>query len=363
MNKNAPDPDAESAATLAPFSYTVSPEFPELLAQLDASLVISTYQAGKVLFVSSDGDGIKLLPRNMEQPMGLALKGRQLAVACHSDTWVLRHDERLGPAYPRQPETYDTLFVPHRHYFSGTVHMHDIAWQGDDLIGVNTRFSCLCRINGSQSFEPIWQPSFITELVAEDRCHLNGMAMVNGKPGYVTAFGATDGKNEWREKKYEAGVVIDVETNEIVASGLPMPHSPRVFDGQLYVLLSATGELARVDVGSGNYEVVKKFDGYVRGMDRIGDYLFVCLSRIRKSHTFSDSDYARRQNYQAGFEMIHLPTGASMSQMKFHRSCDEIYDIAVLPGLRRPGVVGVMDGAWRMAITTPDATFWSGTET
>jgi uncharacterized protein (TIGR03032 family) len=353
---------ARSAAELAPFAYTVSPEFPELLHQLNASLVISTYQAGKLLFLSSDGESVKLLPRNMDQPMGLAVRDEQLAVACHSDTWVLRHDPRLGPAYPRQPETYDTLFIPHRHYFNGIVHMHDIAWQGDDLIGVNTLFSCLCRINGEHSFEPIWQPPFISALSADDRCHLNGMAMQHGKAKYVTAFGATDSRDAWRENKYQAGIIIDTDSNEIVAEGLPMPHTPRIFDDQLYVLLSASGELAKVDVNSGSYDVIRKFDGYVRGMDKIGDYLFVCLSRIRKSHTFSDSEYAKRQNYQAGFEMIHLPSGASMSQLKFHRSCDEIYDIAVLPGLHRPGMVGIMDNAWRMAVSTPENTYWSEQE-
>jgi len=345
---------------LPPFAYSTSPEFPDLLDQLNISLVISTYQAGKLMFISSDGDTIKLLPRNLEQPMGIALKGNKLAVACMHDTFILAHDPRLAPHYPRQPGVYDTMFMPHRHYYSGTVHMHDIGWcDNGDLIGVNTLFSCLCRINGDHSFEPVWQPPFITQLAPEDRCHLNGMAMVNGKPKYVTAFGATNEKDTWRKNKYKAGIIIDVDSGEIVAEGLPMPHTPRVFDGELYVLFSANGELARVDVNTGTYEVVKKFDGYVRGMDKIGDYLFVCMSRIRQTHTFNDSEYAKRRDYQAGFEMIHLPTGGTISHLKFLRSCDEIYDICVLPGLKRPGMVGIMDGNYRMALTLPDAVFWS----
>jgi len=348
-----------NAASLPPFAYITSPEFPELLFDLNASLVISTYQAGKLLFVSSDGEKVNLLPRNMEQPMGLALKDNKLAVACMHDTYVLRHDPRMGLGYPRQPGVYDTMFMPHRHYFSGTAQMHDIGWQGVDLIGVNTLFSCLCRINGEHSFEPVWQPPFITELVAQDRCHLNGMAMLDGKPKYVTAFGATNNKDDWRAHKYESGIIMDVESGEIVAQGLPMPHTPRVYDGQLYVLLSATGELAKVDVNAGTYDMVKKFDGYVRGMDKVGDYLFVCMSKIRQIHTFNDSEYAKRRDYQAGFEMIHLPTGASMSSLKFHRSCDEIYDICVLHGLRRPGMVGILDGNYRMGLTTPEQALWS----
>jgi len=149
------------------------------------------------------------------------------------------------------------------------------------------------------------------------------MAMLDGRPKYVTAFGATNSKDDWRQKKYEAGIIMDVD--------------------------------------SGKYEVIKKFNGYVRGMDKIGDYLFVCMSKLRKSHTFNDSEYAKRRDYQAGFEMIHLPTGATISHLKFHRSCDEIYDICVLPGLKRPGMIGVMDGNYRMALTLPDAVFWSST--
>ena len=353
-----------TAATLPPFSYTASPEFPELLDALNASLVLSTYQAGKLLFVSSDGENVSLLPRNMDQPMGMAVNKNKLAVACMHDTFILAHDPRLGASYPRQPNTYDTMFMPRQQFYSGTLHLHDIGWQNDDsLVAVNTLFSCLCRVDGEHSFTPIWKPSFITELAPEDRCHLNGMAMVGGRPKYVTAFGATNNKDDWREHKYEAGIIVDVDSGEIIAKNLPMPHSPRVFDGELYVLLSATGELAHIDVKTGTYEVVKKFNGYVRGMDKIGDYLFVCMSKIRKSHTFSDSEYAKRNDYQAGFEMIHLPTGGTISQLKFHRSCDEIYDICVLPGLKRPGITGILDGNYRMALSMPDDSFWSAEST
>ncbi|MDX8404602.1 MAG: DUF4915 domain-containing protein, partial [Mariprofundus sp.] len=161
---------AQSAASLPPFAYTTSPEFPELLDQLNASLVLSTYQAGKLLFISSNGESVNLLPRNMDQPMGLALKGNKLAVACMHETFVLAHDMRLGASYPRQPGVYDTMFMPRQQFFSGSVHMHDIGWQGDSLIGVNTLFSCLCRIDGDHSFEPLWKPPFISKLVPEDRC-------------------------------------------------------------------------------------------------------------------------------------------------------------------------------------------------
>jgi len=348
-----------SAATLPPFAYTASPEFPDILDQLNASLVLSTYQAGKLIFISSDGENVKLLPRNMDQPMGLSLQGNKLAVACMHDIFVLAHDVRLAAEYPRQPGMYDTMFMPRQQFYSGTLHMHDIGWQGDHLIAVNTLFSCLCRVDGEYSFTPVWKPPFITELAPEDRCHLNGMAMVDGQPKYVSAFGATNNKDDWREKKYEAGIIMDVDSGEIIAGGLPMPHTPRVFDGELYVLFSATGELAHIDVKTGRYEVVKKFDGYVRGMDKIGDYLFVCMSKIRKSHTFNDSEYAKKRDYQAGFEMIHLPTGGGISQLKFMRSCDEIYDICVLPGLKLPGIVGIMDGNYRMALTMPNDIFWA----
>ena len=344
-------------ASLPPFSCTATPQVIELLAQLDCSLVVSTYQAGKVILISSDGERLIQLPRTFDNPMGLAVDGGDMAVATRHEVVFLADDPRLAAAYPNQPGTYDALYVPRSVNYCGQLNIHDIAWGADGLVGVNTLFSCLFRLDPEYSFVPTWRPPFITELASEDRCHLNGMALVDGAPRYVTALGDTNTVQGWRENKLDAGILMDVTTNEILLRGLSMPHSPRIFDGELYLLLSATGTLVKVDLDSGRYDVINKIDAFVRGLSRHGDYLFIGCSHLRKTHTFGDLLLASAPLF-CGVMVLHLPTGAIVGQIKYENSCEEIYDVQVLPGLRRPGILGTAGPIFRRALSTPDASFW-----
>jgi uncharacterized protein (TIGR03032 family) len=342
-----------------PFSCNHTPELPELLASLKISLAISTYQAGKVILISSDGESIHMLPRNFDTPMGLTVDGNRMAVATKDEVVTLAHDPSMGSTYPKKPGVYDTLYMPRQTFYTGALSMHDMAFIGSSLWGVNTLFSCLCIIDRQYSFKPAWKPPFITELASEDRCHLNGLAVVEGKPRYVTALGMTNTAQGWRDKKLSGGMLMDVETNEAIFTDLPMPHSPRVFDSSLYMLLSATGEVARVDVEAGSFEVIQKLPGFTRGLARHGDYLFVGLSKLRKTHTFGDLELAGKKDVICGIAVLHLQTGALVGQMEFIRTCEEIYDVQVLPGLIRPGIVGPDSDVRSQGLSTPDASFWA----
>ena len=349
----------EGVRTASPFTCTYTPELPELLAQLNCSLAISTYQAGKVMIVSSIEGKLKLLPRQFDTPMGMVAEGNKLAVACAHDVVILAHRPAMGPSYPKNPGRYDTLYLPRQSFYTGAVMMHDMDWNAaGELIGINTSFSCLCRIDGEYSFTPIWKPPYITALQPEDRCHLNGLAMQQGKAKYVTALGISDRQQGWRDDKLTAGCIIDVDSNEFVANNLAMPHSPRIFNGQLYALLSATGELINVDIKSGTYDVISKHNGFVRGLTLIGEHLFIGLSRLRKTHTFGHLDLAQRNDLVCGFDVIHLPTGAKVSRFEFLSTCEEVYDICLLPGLRNPGILGLDSAYHRKGMVLPEASFW-----
>ena len=185
--------------------------------------------------------------------------------------------------------------------------------------------------------------------------------MVEGCPQYVTALGETDTQGGWRPNKISGGVLMHVESREIVLRNLPMPHSPRVYDGRLYLLLSATGELVCADPEEGSYEVVTQLPGFVRGLARYGDYLFVGLSRLRKtSATFGDLPIAR-QSVSSGVVVVYLPRGSIVGHLKYETSCEEIYDVQVLPGCRRPGLIGPSQ-AHRLALSTPHDGFWAPEE-
>lgn len=343
----------------APFSCSYSPNFAELLIQLRCALILSTFQAGKVIFISpKNKEDLVQLPRTFNKAMGVALDGDKMAVATKEEVIFLRRSEALAASYPKKPQTYDTLFVPRATYYTGGVDIHDLHFGKSGLWAVNTSFSCLCTIDQNFSFTPRWKPNFISQLASEDRCHLNGLAMEEGKPKYVSALGTGDSTQAWRENITSGGVIMDVESGEIVASGLAMPHTPRLYDGKLYCLLSAAEKLVCIDPNTGKYEDVAKVEGFVRGMAKQGDFVFIATSRLRKnSSTFKHLKIAEKADV-AGITVVHLPTGSVTARLIYKASVDEIFDVQVLPDFARPNIVNTYGETHHRALMIPGGTFW-----
>jgi uncharacterized protein (TIGR03032 family) len=210
-----------------------------------------------------------------------------------------------------------------------------MAWAGNELWVVNTLFSCLCTLHPDYSFVPRWQPPFVSALAPEDRCHLNGLAMLDGKPKYVTAMAESDTPGGWRPRKVETGCLIDVESGQALARGFAMPHSPRAHLGHVWLLDSGRGSLVRVDPASGKVDTVARFPGYTRGLAMIGKLAFVGLSRIRETSTFGGVPIAEnRQRLKCGVGVVDLQTGRLVGQLEFTSGVDEIFDVSLLVGAR-----------------------------
>ncbi|SMD34638.1 TIGR03032 family protein [Reichenbachiella faecimaris] len=343
-----------------PFYSTYSPNIPEILWKNKLTIAITTYQAGKVIFISANSEnGLIQLPRDFRKAMGMAYHGGKMAIATREEVVILKNTPSLAKGYPKMPNTYDGLFMPRATYMTGEVDLHDMAWGQAGLWAVNTRFSCLSMINDDYSFEPKWQPSFISDLVPEDRCHLNGMAMKNGHPEFVTSLGTTNSAFGWRENKAKGGAMIHVPSGEILTTGLAMPHSPRLEGNKLFALLSATGELIEVDQQSGKYEVVTKIPGFVRGMSRYGNLLFIGLSKMRKSSpTFKDLPIAQESIFP-GIVVVDANTGKIVGHIKYETSLEEIYDVKIISGMLRPGIMGVNTDDHRNGLSLPTQGFWA----
>ena len=347
---------------IAPFSCQFSPQVPELLQKLNCTIAISTYQAGKLVFISAkDEDSLTQLPRNFNKAMGIAedFENRKLAVACRDEVILFKNSTQLAHYYPNAPNKYDSLYMPRITYHTGAIDIHDLSFGlNGELYAVNTLFSCIIKLDSDYSFNPVWSPPQIDKINSEDRCHLNGMAMKDRKPKYATAFNNGNTPQSWRDKVIESGVIYDVQNNKIIAEGLPMPHTPRVFNDDLYVLLSATGELAKINTSDGTYEVIVKIGGFVRGMSLHKDYLFIGLSKLRKnSSTFGKLDFAKNAN-QAGIVIVHLPTKSIAGKINYLTSLDEIYDIHILPDKTRPNILNTITDDHKDGLSLPDSTFW-----
>ncbi|NOZ36205.1 MAG: TIGR03032 family protein [Chlorobi bacterium] len=342
-----------------PFDCSYSPQFAELLHNLGISLIISTYQAGKVIILSSvEKDKLIQLPRTFDNPMGIAVEKKALAIATKNEVVVLRNADGLGKRYPLNPGKYDGIFVPRAKYYTGNIAMHDMEFIANKITGVNTLFSCLCNIDDKYSFTPFWKPPFISELVSEDRCHLNGTATENNSIKYVTALGKTNTLQGWRNNKMSGGIIMEYPSGEIITEGLGMPHSPRVYDGKLYVLNSAQGELIRINTKNGTSEVICNLGGFARGMSRYGDYLFIGVSKLRhNSAVFRDLPIAEKSF--AGVVAVYLPYGSIAGQLEYTMSVDEIYDVKVLEGLKRPSILSDSSEVHELALSVPGQTFWA----
>ena len=349
-----------SQQPVAPFSASYSAQLPELLLSLNCSLVLSTYQAGKVVMLSpANENSITVLPRSFVKPMGIALDGDKMAIATKNEVIKLSNSKELAEYYPNQPGKYDDFYVPRATYYTGSVDLHDLHFGKDALWAVNTSFSCICKIDDTYSFTPVWQPHFITKLAHEDRCHLNGMVLQDGAPKYVTALGKEDTAQSWRGNIVSGGILMDVLSNKIIAEGLAMPHSPKVYKDELYMLLSASGEFIKVNTATGDREVIKKTDRFVRGLSIYKDYAFIGMSKLRKnSSTFAHLPFAEKAQ-QAGIMVIHLPTKAFVGEFIFQASVDEIYEVLVLPDCTKPNILNTINEVHTQSLVLPGSTFWS----
>src|SRR5438445_571425 len=346
----------EAAPTAVEFHYTQSDSFTDLLRQLGASLLVSTYQANKLLVARAAGGGLSMLVRTFERPMGLAVDAQRLTIGTRNQVWLLRNAPDIAPQVEPVGQ-HDACFLPRSCHVTGDIGVHEIAWartggQGSGVRGqeedmdnelwvVNTRFSCLCTLHPDYSFVPRWRPSFITALAAEDRCHLNGLAMEADAPRYASALGETDTAGGWRANKPQGGCLLDVPTGEVVACGLSMPHSPRLHDGRLWLLESGTGQLVLVDPASGRRQTVAALPGFARGLALCGPYAFVGLSKIRATSAMDGVPLAeQRDQLQCGVAVVDLRSGQNIALLEFQTAVEETFDVQRLTGLRFPEVVG-----------------------
>ncbi len=364
-----------SKAGVPSLEITGSRQFTAWLAEQNSSLAFTTYQAGKVFFIGLQPNGpLSVFERTFNRCMGLYAKGSTFYMSSLYQLW--RFENALEPEQTHND--YDCLYVPQVGYVTGDLDIHDVVvtkaplatqiWRekqstppligglGEQVVFVNTLFSCLATISERHSFVPLWKPPFISRLAAEDRCHLNGLGLRDGQPRYVTAVSQSDVAEGWRDKRQDGGCVIDVNSNEVILTGLSMPHSPRWYRDKLWLLNSGTGEFGYADLARGVFEPVAFCPGYLRGLAFQGDFAIVGLSKPRENKTFSGLPFnetlqAKDVKPRCGLLAIDLRTGDIVHSLRIEGVVEELYDVAVLPGVRRPMAIGFKTDEIRRVIT------------
>lgn len=326
--------------------------FEDWAAAQDCSLALTTYQAGRLIFIGRKPDGtLRAHERLIAQCQGLWSDGQTLWASGMHALWRFENDLLGG----QQTEAgVDRLFVPREGRVTGRIDVHDIAVgeptqfggaPGPAPIFVSSAFNCLATISDHASFQPLWTPPCISEMIGEDRCHLNGLAMDGARAAYVSLCAQTNTPRGWHEQRLSGGTVLDVASGAVVASGLSMPHSPRLYDGRIWVLNSGHGTLCTIDPGAGDMTVVAPCNGYARGLGFVGRYAVIGLSRPRHNAIFEGLDLdarleARNTAPICGVQIVDIDSGQIVHWLRFEHTIDELYDVAVLQGVRQPEAIG-----------------------
>jgi uncharacterized protein (TIGR03032 family) len=358
-------PGATDSANGAPapearLEFIPSRQFPNWLAEQKLSLAFTTYQAGKLFLIGLQPDGrLSFFERTFNRCMGLWADGQSIWMSSLYQLWRFENTLQTG----QQADGYDRLYLPQAGYTTGDLDIHDVAVDKNGrVVFVNTLFGCLATTDDRHSFRPLWQPPFITKLAAEDRCHLNGLAMRDGAPAYVTAVGETDVADGWRDLRRDGGICMDVRENEILARGLSMPHSPRWDEKthKLWLLNAGTGELGFINMDSGAFEAVAFCPGFMRGLTIAGDFAIIGLSKQRENRTFSDLPLdkklqAANSEARCALQVVDLRSGDVVHWLRIEGVVEELYDVVALPGVRRPSALGFVTDEIRRVITVADS--------
>lgn len=324
-----------------------------LMAKLKVSVAFTSYQSGLFYLLGSTlNGGLNVHQSAIMKPMGLAVsldedKKRAREIHLTSNHQILRFVNALSEGQLAN-KSFDACFVPREVRTTGRLDAHDIGIDGEgEQVFVNTRFNCLAKLAEQHSFTHIWKPKFISEIVDEDRCHLNGLAMVEGKPKFATAISQSNTIDGWRDRRANGGVVIEIESGAVVCKGLSMPHSPRWHLDRLWVLNSGTGEIGAIDLDVDDPQerfVPKAFcPGFVRGLGFAENYAFVGLSKPRYERFTGLELDQRLQDADAepwcGIQVIELSTGRCVEWFRIDGEIGELYDVAVVPGIACPMAV------------------------
>lgn len=323
--------------------YRPSIDFVLWLAENRLSVGFSTYQSGIFALVGRQENGrLSVFERFLASPMGMFLNGEQLYVASRQTIW--RFDNILSPGQ-LQDGMYDKLFLPKKGTITGYVDIHDLVVDNQDrTVFVNTLCNCLATTSETYSFEVVWQPEFISALIKEDRCHLNGVALKDGRPRFVTCVSQTDVNQGWREHRHDGGCLIDIETDEVITAGLSMPHSPRYYNGRIWLLNAGTGFFGYVDEESGEFREVVFCPGFLRGLALHGKYAVAGISRPRDK-TFSGlplDENLKKYNMKAASALvvIDLERGEIAHWLEVTGQMAELYDVIIMPETIRPMAIG-----------------------
>jgi uncharacterized protein (TIGR03032 family) len=333
-----------------------SPGFADWLAAERLSIALTRGNSLSLVGRLQDGS-VSLAEYQFGMCRGVFAAGSEtLFLATRYQIW------RLQNALPDGELTdagHDCLYLPQTAWTTGMLLVRDLAADpAGEVRFVNGLFSCLSAPSTRLSFEPVWVPPFISALLAEDRCHLSGLAIAEGGPAVVTSASCADHPYGWRERQRDGGVVLSIPTGDTIASGLSMPCSPVLRDGSLWLCAGGSGELVAIDPSDGDIDVVAALPGFARGLAVTGEHAVVGTSCPNRGETFDGLPLSGRlhgaeANGRCGVFVVNLKSGAIEHSLLLSGGSAEIHGLALLPGVRNPTAVPFTGADVQELVTVP----------
>lgn len=332
-------PPSPAAATRIDGQHSAN--FPDLLRQLGGSLMVATGDGGVLILLRPDGTQVAPHAIDLPNATAIASDGERIALAA-SPRIIEFHNLPDVALRLHDPPRHDAVYLTRRSHVTGAVGIADMAWDGDGTLWfASTLLSSLCTLDADSAVVARWRPHFVSRCVAEDRCHLNGLALRDGKPRYATALAETDAAQGWRGAAHAGGVLIDCQEQRILARGLALPHAPRWYAGRLWLLEAGRGALVTIDPGSGARTEVARVPGFARSLDFLGPVAFIGLSQPRSpAYALDLVDSPANADSRSGIWAVHIGSGRVVALLKFIGDVTEIVSVAALPGARFPELVG-----------------------
>lgn len=326
------------------------------LAGQGVSLAFTSAQTSKMFLVGPTAEGeLSIAERTIPRCKGITAQGKSLYVA--SDWQIWRFENALNAG--ERADGYDAVYVPKASHVTGDIDCPEMTIDGDGrLVFVSSRFNCLAYLSRDYSFHPVWKPDFISGYVAEDRCHLTGIALHEGRPAFATATARSDEAGGWEKSLADGGVVIHVMSGEVICEGLSMPRAPRMHGRTLWLQEAGTGYLGRVNADDGKFEPVVRCPGFLTGMTIVGNFAVACVSKLPAGEAFEKLDL--QMNLQkndtepnCGLLVIELSSGNILHWLRLDGVIEEISGVAALPGVFRPRAVGFKSDEIARTISLP----------
>lgn len=324
-------------------NVVTSDGFGPWLAERNLAIALTT--GNRLLFIGRAADAaVRVSEHRFDAVAGIAARdGQTLHVASNWQLW------RLDDALADQPSAddghgHDRLFLPQSARTTGFLGSYDVAIGGDGQpLFTSAVCNCVGTLSERLSFTAVWRPPFVSALGGGDRCHLTGLALDDGELAYVTSASTSDVPDGWRSAPHDAGVVVDARTDEIVAAGLALPHSPRLWRDRLLVAAGGTGELLAIDPADGSRELVAQVPGLARGLVVVGDHALLGCSELPADSFYAGAPIGERDGLRHGVVVVDLVRGAIIEELQLLGASGEVIALDVLTDTVLPGL-GVAPG-------------------